>query len=252
MKTQSFDIYLAQLLLMEGVRVPEPIHYTALREVFDSCREQGFREEAITVHTHLLTDQSREAMASSSEAAEEGSLSAVCGLEPSLFGLSLTAARRLWRDYYGIRGVEKMGGDCLRRMSFDDWRLALLRQCWLPLCCEKMPFQQLSNVVADCIRFYDDAPVVLSQLLDILEHLRQFFARPFDPLPPSTVITNNITRRLNCQISSKPLCAEVVQILTDKRLQFVNQRAETDAEWARHSAEMIGQAEKIMQLNTDL
>ena len=60
------------------------------------------------------------------------------------------------------------------------------------------------------IRRTDDPVAVLHRLMDILEDLRLFFAKDFDPLPHSDVINNHITRRLYCQISSKPLCEEVV------------------------------------------
>lgn len=188
MKHSSLEIYVAQLLRTEGGVVPESNHYMALRDAFERGRARGFRAEVQTVN----------------------------GVEPTLYGLSLTQVRRMWRDYYGLRGVEKMGAECLQRLTYDDWLLALQRTCWLPLCCEKMPFQQLSNEVAERVRLSDDPTAVLHQLMHILEHLRQCFARPFPPLPPSDVITHHITRRLYCQIGSKPVCEEVVRLLEEQ------------------------------------
>lgn len=255
MKTSKFELYVAQLLREEGGRAPENLNYSTLRHVFDSCKDRGFRPEGRVAMGFAKAEDGTiakpesstlvQAESSTLAKAEDGTIAKAesstlarpsTGIEhqpatdtllqpavvtePTLYGLSLTQARRLWRDYYGICGVEKMGAEWLRRMTYDDWLIGLQRACWLPLCCEKMPFQRLSNAVADAVRFYDDAPTVLHQLLDILEQQRQLFCRPFAPLPPSDVINNNITRRLYCQIRSTEVCAEVVRVLTDKRLAF--------------------------------
>lgn len=211
MKISKIEQYIAQLLRIEGGIAPASTHYADLRDAFVQGGDSGFRAEAPTAN----------------------------GLEPTLFGLSLTDARRLWRDYYGIKGVEKMGADCLRRMSYEDWQMAVQRAWWLPLNCDKMPYQNLSNMVADSVRFYGDASVVLHQLLDFLEQNRRFFGRNYEPLPETDVINQLITRRLYCQIRSTEVCNYLIRQLADLRIDYIHQRAETDAAWARNANELI-------------
>lgn len=222
MKLSKIELFVAQLLLLEGGQAPESEEYNVLRMTYGRLRNNGYTPASMTVD----------------------------GLQPALYSLPLTAARSLWRDYYGTKGVDKMDGTHLRIMSYPDWLMALQRACWLPLCCDKMPYQQLSNVVADCVLFYADARVVLRQLLDILEQNRLLFRRPFDPLPPTEVITQQVTRRLYCQIRSTEVCNSVVRQLTDHRIAFIQERAATDALWARHADALIQRAERMAAANT--
>ena len=217
MKLSNIEEYVAQLFRLEGGIAPESYNYGDLREAFECGGDRGFRAEAATIH----------------------------GVEPTLFGLTLTDARRLWRDYYGIKGVDKMGADNLRRMSYDDWLIAMQRTCWFPLNCDKMPLQHLSNMVADSIRFYGDARVVLSQLLDFLEENRRFFAKTFEPLPAAEVINNQITRRLYCQVRSTEVCNYLIRQLADHRIDYIQQRAETDDAWARNINRLISRTEAM-------
>ena len=222
MKLSKIEDYVAQLLLMEGGLAPANAEYMELLTVFEQQREHAFHEAELTAN----------------------------GTEPTLFGLSLSDARCLWRDYYGARDVEKMDATCLRRMTFTDWLLALQRRCWFPLNCDKLPYQHLSNMVADSIRFYADAPLVLSQLLDFLEENRRFFAKTFEPLPPAEVINNQITRRLYCQVRSPAVCNQLVRQLADHRIQYINQRAATDGLWAQHADALILRTERMVTANS--